>query len=528
MIFCLLYAHELFCTMACYILLGLYFMQSFISIASIYLIMPAFGMPLHGPFYPLNVVQIGQSSYRGGGRRGGRPFRGGGRSFRGGGRGQFGPHGFGPDGSGRGQGGGRYFPPHNAASTPNLGSVPTAEGPGALIPGEASQLQGKTPQAFMQPLSGSDPGQAQFPAMAQHGNPFWRSPCMAWCELCRVDCNTLEILEQHKNGKRHKKNLLVYQELQNLNKLITGVQNEQMPISDFKPQLIQSERVGGSEDKQPSQGTGANGTEKEQQTEAEKSEVSAQPTEEQERKARMDHFQAPGRGLKRKMRGGRGGKRMRQFEPPKPKEMIPLICELCNVKCESQVVFDSHLAGKKHHSNLKRFHGYQAIIAGALQALIPSNPNAPSNFFIPQVHQQGVSGSQGLPAQPMPYMQQGQAPGMAPGPASEPEPAPVSALETQDKEGTKTVESQATSEAGGQNTVTAEANSQLQPVMIASEASSGVSTNTTIVSETSAFEGKDVIPPIDDPDVAPSENKVKGAEQVLSTTPADKAVAVPE
>ncbi|KAK3224897.1 hypothetical protein Dsin_004759 [Dipteronia sinensis] len=35
----------------------------------------------------------------------------------------------------------------------------------------------------------------------------------AWCELCRVDCTSLEILEQHKNGKRHKKNLQKIEEL---------------------------------------------------------------------------------------------------------------------------------------------------------------------------------------------------------------------------------------------------------------------------------------------------------------------------
>lgn len=474
-------------------------------------------------------MQIGQSPYRGGGRRGGRPLRGGGRSFRGGCRGQFGPHGFELYGSGHGQGGGGYFSPHNASSTPNLGSAPIAEGPGAVFQGDASKPQGKASQSLMQPLSGPDPGQAQLPAMAQYGNPFWRSPCIAWCELCRVDCNTKEILEQHKNGKRHKKNLQVYQELQNLNKLITGVQNEQMPISDLKPQVIQPESFGGSEDKLPLQGVGPNGTEKEQQTQVEKSEVSTQPTEERERKARTDQFQAPGRGLKRKMRGGRGGKRMRQFEPPKPKEMIPLICELCNVKCESRVVFDSHLAGKKHHSSLKRFHGYQAIIAGALQALIPATPNAPSNFFTPQLHQQGPSGSQGFPAQPLPCLLQGQPPGMAPAPLSEPEPTQIRGLETQDKEDTKAVGSQTISKGGSKNALTVETNSQQQPIATTvSESSSGVSTNTTIVSETSAFEEKDAFPPVDNPGAAPSENKVNGAEQGVAATPADTADAVSE
>lgn len=29
----------------------------------------------------------------------------------------------------------------------------------------------------------------------------------AWCEVCRVDCNSKDVLDQHKLGKKHKKNL---------------------------------------------------------------------------------------------------------------------------------------------------------------------------------------------------------------------------------------------------------------------------------------------------------------------------------
>lgn len=30
---------------------------------------------------------------------------------------------------------------------------------------------------------------------------------IAWCDICRVNCDSLEILEQHKNGKQHKKTM---------------------------------------------------------------------------------------------------------------------------------------------------------------------------------------------------------------------------------------------------------------------------------------------------------------------------------
>ncbi|KAL0007733.1 hypothetical protein SO802_009235 [Lithocarpus litseifolius] len=86
------------------------------------------------------------------------------------------------------------------------------------------------------------------------------------------------------------------------------------------------------------------------------------------------------------MRGGRRDKYMRTYEgsrrpvePPKPKQVVPLICELCNVKCDSQIVFNSHLTGKKHQGNLKWFHGHRALYGEAgLQALYPLNFNAPS------------------------------------------------------------------------------------------------------------------------------------------------------
>ncbi|KAL6981728.1 hypothetical protein U1Q18_048559 [Sarracenia purpurea var. burkii] len=321
-----------------------------------------------GGFGPVTMhQQIGQTTHTGGGRRGGRPFRGGGpRHF--GSR----PNGSGPPFRGRGRGRGRG--------------------------GGSSQIPGEPLQHFVPP------------------------PRMAWCELCRVDCNTSEILEQHKNGKRHKKNLQVYEELQKLaDQKVNGKLNEQIPAAEAKQELpIQSEKA---EDKQIQ--TNQNKVEFEQQKIS--GEVEVEQTEELARNRGMDNFAGRGRGLKRKMRGGRGGKWMRTgegsrrpIEPPKPKQaIIPLICELCNVKCESKVVFDSHLTGKKHISNLTRFQGQQAMLEQAalqalypalqalypaLQALYPPNPNASTSSSGPQFHQENVHGPQGLFPQLAPSM----------------------------------------------------------------------------------------------------------------------------
>ncbi|XP_024992344.1 uncharacterized protein LOC112526316 isoform X3 [Cynara cardunculus var. scolymus] len=154
-----------------------------------------------------------------------------------------------------------------------------------------------------------------------------KPPCMAWCELCRVDCNTLEILENHKNGKKHKKNLKVQEELQ---KLAAAKTQETQMAAPEKPENSGLTKV------------------------------ESQVVESQEQ----------GSGLKRKMRDGE----RKSAEPSKkPKEIIPFICELCDVKCESAPTFDSHLKGKKHAFNLQRFQEQQASLGqAALQALYPA------------------------------------------------------------------------------------------------------------------------------------------------------------
>lgn len=320
------------------------------------------------------MSQIGQSAYRSGGRKGGRPFRGGGR----------------PVGRGRGQAGGKHLPQHGAASNP---------APSPSVPRQ-------TPSTV--------PGQVP-------GAPSWPPPRMAWCELCRVDCNTPEILEQHKNGKRHKRNLQTHAELQkNINKLMTGEENVQMANAGKQLKEFQPEKVDESGEKPPAEqnlppqaliGNASNESEPQKNT--------VDSAEEPQRKSE-DQFDPRGRRFKRKMRGGRGGKYMRSnegsrrpVEPPKPKEVIPFICDLCNVKCESQVVFDSHLAGKKHLANVKRFHGHRALYGEAgLQALYPPNFNTPSSSVIPQV-QQGVNDPQVVLAQLLTYvLSHAQAPGL--------------------------------------------------------------------------------------------------------------------
>ncbi|KAA8520479.1 hypothetical protein F0562_014735 [Nyssa sinensis] len=374
---------------------------------------------------PLNaILQIGQSPYRGAGRRGGKPFRGGGRGR---GRGHFGTR---PDGSGpsfrcRGRGGGRgrHFPP-NSASTPALY-------PSTFIQGE---------------LYPSGPGQAPLLAPAQNEQPKQEVPVQA--------------------------------------EKVQGSGNKQAPPENLSSEAVTENKV-----------------EPEQQKTSE---------EEPAKNPRMYHFGARGRGFKRKMRGVRGGKWMRTYEG-----------------LRRPVVFETHLARKKHLANLKRFEGHQAMLRqAALQALYPAlqalypalqalyspNPNA-STSFGPQFPQQGFHDPQGLIAQPGPSMfPQGQ--------ASEPVPAaaltlgPSLVLETQDQLDSKPEGPQLTSEAGRQNAVKMEAKSQQQPA-VKFEAEPAGSNDNKYGNGTSISKGKEV-------------KLCTEAEEALCVSATDKASTNPE
>ncbi|KAM7531112.1 hypothetical protein LguiB_034522 [Lonicera macranthoides] len=277
---------------------------------------------------------VERSSYRGGGRRG----RGRGR------------------GRGQGRGGPRHYHPSQGAPSIQESSAIDVVGP---------------TEERAEPSAAKHENEALAEVPKQTLSPANVAPTrVGWCELCRVQCTSLEILEQqHKNGKRHKKNLLKMGDSSCATfNPFTEVQNENKSIAD--------ENAHEGEDK-------AN-----------------VPTEAatDENMATNDQVR---RGMKRKMRGGRVGKWVKSFDGPnqpnelqKPKVVIPLICDLCNVKCDTKEVFDRHLAGKKHISKVKRYEGHHAMYGPmGLQALYPPNPIS-QTLFNPQGTQQ-VYGPQG-------------------------------------------------------------------------------------------------------------------------------------
>lgn len=422
-------------------------------------------------------MQAGRSPYRGGGRRGGGSFRGGRGSFgprhpfRGGGGPPFRGRGRGwGQGQGQGRGGSRRFASYAASSSSHPESAADEDT-------ELSEGEGE-PSGVLSVETGEAVVAAETtPSLVAPGDsaPDWKPSQAAWCELCRVDCTSLEILEQHKNGKRHKKNLQRIEELKNANVTGTEISNEPVDESNFHPE--ESDDAEG-EEKQVKELPGEaianeNEIESEQKNVVEQTEKPAEEhSESQAGNPRMEHSDNWRRGTKRRMRGGRGGKRAKMFEaqrrpiePPKPKVVIPLICDLCNVKCDTQEVFDRHLSGKKHIAKLKRFEGHQAMFGPmGLQALYPPNPIA-QTLLQPQSHQQ--QGFYGPPSsftpQAPPYMplqaHQAAAPSAGAVPQFQQNPLPGSeAYPVSSDQATEPQEQSAMLESGSKESVTEDKN----------------------------------------------------------------------
>lgn len=359
------------------------------------------------------ILQAGQFPYMDGGRRGG-------GAFRGGGHGKFGHRnspsfyqrgrGRGRGGNGRGRGRGRGGPKHFSPHDPESSASQEAE-----LKNENAEPSTDAPEKAAVLLPDSS-----LAAAPEKVVPSRQPTNAAWCELCRVNCTSLEILEQHKNGKRHKKNLLRTEELRKIVKPITEVRNEEEPVAESRIEASQYQEFeqGGIEiesveniDKETV--LDENKTEADDRNNEEgQSEVPAKDSSNlQAGKPRID-FDNWKCGMKRKMKGARGGKLMKRFagsrqqtEPPKPKVVIPLICDLCNVKCDTQEVLDRHLSGKKHIAKLKRFESHQAMYGPiGVQSLYPPNPIAQTLYHAQGHHQPPVYDSKGLFPPSGPYM----------------------------------------------------------------------------------------------------------------------------
>lgn len=147
----------------------------------------------------------------------------------------------------------------------------------------------------------------------------------AWCEVCKIDCNSKGVLDQHKVGKKHQKNL------EKLRAATTAVHvKNAASASLLSPTVAPPEKPVIGPEENPNMSNHAKG-ENPQKKAAEKT----QDLETKKRKV---------------LEGGAAADAVHT-------------CIICNVVCNSETVFNYHLAGKKHASMYKK---YASMTGGAL------------------------------------------------------------------------------------------------------------------------------------------------------------------
>ncbi|CAI9752734.1 unnamed protein product [Fraxinus pennsylvanica] len=152
------------------------------------------------------------------------------------------------------------------------------------------------------------------PTVQSQRNAYWkRTPKKtkvvqsAWCEVCKIECNSKDVFDQHKLGKKHKKNM----------EKLNGITSTFVAAS--------ASLIGPQEKQDKEKATGGQKAQKR----------AAQQTEDLETKRR------------KVLEGGAAVDAVRA-------------CVFCNVVCNSETVFNHHLAGQKHASVVKKL-----AVAGA-------------------------------------------------------------------------------------------------------------------------------------------------------------------
>ncbi|KAJ7971047.1 Zinc finger protein like [Quillaja saponaria] len=145
-----------------------------------------------------------------------------------------------------------------------------------------------------------------------HGSGTWKHPKKtktkivqsAYCEVCKIDCNSKDVLDQHKLGKKHKKNVEKLREA-------LGFPGPPAASNNSAPRPQE----------QPNKGKSKKSRKK-----------AAETVEDLETKTR------------KVLEGGAAAEAVR-------------LCTICNVVCNSELVFNYHLAGQKHAALVKK-HAY--------------------------------------------------------------------------------------------------------------------------------------------------------------------------
>lgn len=127
----------------------------------------------------------------------------------------------------------------------------------------------------------------------------------AYCEVCKIECTSKEVLDQHKLGKKHKKNL--------------GKLRESLAPTQVQPSKPSNPIIGPQlpNDKKKS----ASGNKSKRKT--------------------VETVEGLHKKKKRVIDGGAAAEALR-------------ICTICNVVCNSEIVYNFHLVGQKHAAMKKK------------------------------------------------------------------------------------------------------------------------------------------------------------------------------
>ncbi|KAH0463692.1 hypothetical protein IEQ34_008274 [Dendrobium chrysotoxum] len=156
---------------------------------------------------------------------------------------------------------------------------------------------------------------------------------LSWCDICRVDCNSLKVLEKHRTGKRHKRTVQLLERMEGRSEMAEKL----VADNDIKPeQHNESVAV-------PIEGMKVIGP-------IETSNINCDATA----------------NLKKK--------RKRNSTPEQPR-----VCVLCNAVCNSEAMFQAHLAGKKHASRIYQFQRPNTIF-GPMNGYIPPSQSSTLTF----------------------------------------------------------------------------------------------------------------------------------------------------
>ncbi|KAG2679386.1 hypothetical protein I3843_11G049000 [Carya illinoinensis] len=134
----------------------------------------------------------------------------------------------------------------------------------------------------------------------------------AWCEVCKINCNSTDIYTKHLLGKKHQKNL---EKLSKSNNDTTALTSNATPAST-------NPVIGPMENPEASKGNSVVPNSRK------KVARSLAPEELEMKKLKI-------------LQGGAAAGAVRT-------------CSICNVVCNSQTVFNSHLAGQKHAAMVKK------------------------------------------------------------------------------------------------------------------------------------------------------------------------------